>query len=109
MSFASEAGTLHLLTGHRQLSVPAELLLTVAQGDSVILLQDAVWLALATIANRDPWQGLSSAIGIMVLAADLTVRGLADRDLHPSVTRIDDDAWVAASERHPRCLTWAAN
>lgn len=106
MSSASEIGALHVIVGHRDLALPKLLFLTLAPGDSVILLQEAVWLALATASDADLWSWLPNASGLLVLRADLEVRGLADRNLHARVQAIDDPAWVEASERHARCITW---
>jgi sulfur relay protein TusB/DsrH len=83
------------------------LLRSVASGDSLFLLQDAVWLALAPTADIDPWAGLPADVSITVLLPDLVVRGLDARSLHPRVNVADDAEWVAASERHPRCITWS--
>ncbi len=108
MSIDSNLGTLHLLTGQSALLAPRALLLTVGEHDTIILMQDAVWLALAS--SPDAFVGLrvANAPRILVLASDLEVRGLAGRALYPGIERIDDDAWVAASESHPRCITWGA-
>jgi sulfur relay protein TusB/DsrH len=105
MSSASDA-TLHLLTAHRELAVPAALRPALRAGDRVILLQEGAWLALA---DRDEvWAGVPEGVWIAVLEADLAVRGLASRALHRRVTRIDDAGWVAASEQCLRCITWGA-
>lgn len=108
MSIDSNLGTLHLLSGQRALLAAPALLLTVGEHDTVILMQHAVWLALAS--SPDAFVGLrvANTPRILVLAADLEIRGLAGRVLHPGIERIDDDAWVAASESHPRCITWDA-
>ncbi|MDZ4814128.1 MAG: DsrH/TusB family sulfur metabolism protein [Pseudomonadota bacterium] len=107
MSLASEIGALHLVVGQRDLALPKLLLLTLAPGDSVILLQEAVWLALATAFEPDLWSWLPNTCCLFVLRADLEVRGLADRNLHARVQAVDDPAWVEASERHARCITWS--
>ncbi len=109
MSLVSETGALHLIVGQRDLALPKLLLRTLAPGDSVILLQEAVWLALATTSDAGLWSWLPNASCLFVLRPDLEARGLADRNLHARVQAIDDPAWVEASERHARCITWRSS
>jgi sulfur relay protein TusB/DsrH len=108
MSNASDTGVLHVLVGQLGMRPAPALLRAAVAGDSIILLQDAVWLAVAAIADVDPWADLDVGVSITALMPDLVVRGLAGRRLHPRVSVGEDADWVAASERHPRCITWSA-
>jgi sulfur relay protein TusB/DsrH len=108
MSSVSDSGVLHVLCGQTGMRPLPALLLAAAAGDSVVLLQDAAWLALAPDVGGDVWAALPVGVGIMVLRADLELRGFERRALHPRVNIGDDTDWVAASERHARCITWGA-
>ena len=107
MSNASDTGVLHLLVGQLGMRPAPALLRAARAGDSIFLLQDAVWLALAHATDADPWADLDAGVSITALMPDLVARGLADRRLHPRVGVGEDADWVAASERHPRCITWS--
>ncbi|MGD9585159.1 MAG: DsrH/TusB family sulfur relay protein [Lysobacterales bacterium] len=106
MSSESESGTLHTLVGHTELAWPASLGRLLAAGDSVLLMQEAVWLALAGVAVPPDRIGLPAGVEVCVLATDLDQRGLSARTRHPGVRLIDDAGWVELSERHIRMLTW---
>jgi sulfur relay protein TusB/DsrH len=108
MSSASDTGVLHLLVGQLGMRPAPALLRAAGACDSIFLLQDAVWLALATIADVDPWADLDAGVSITALMPDLVARGLAERCLHPRVGVGEDADWVAASERHALCITWSA-
>lgn len=107
MSFASDTGTLHLLIGQHDGRLPRTMLPQLGPEDTLILLQDAVWLALPGAV--DCWAQLPQLAQIFVLQADLQLRGLDGHKLHPRVHSADDEAWVAASERHARSMTWGAD
>lgn len=107
MSNGSDCGALHLLVAQIGMRPLPALLRAVAAGDSIFLLQEAVWLALAPATGADPWAELDPDVSVTALKPDLEVRGLAAQRLHPRVTVGDDSDWVAASERHARCITWS--
>lgn len=107
MSSGPESGTLHTLAGHVDLAWPSTLPLLLAAGDSVLLMQEAVWLALAGIAAAPDRLGLPAGVKVHVLATDLQLRGLSARARHPGVRLIDDAGWVELSERHLRVLAWS--
>lgn len=107
MSSGSESGSLHILVGHQALAWPTSLPSLLAAGDSVLLMQEAVWLALVGVAAAPDQAGLPAGVGVYVLATDLEQRGLSQRALHPLIQRIDDAGWVEISERHRRVLTWS--
>ena len=106
MSSAAESGTLHILVGPGELSWPAWLLPVLARGDSVLLMQEAVWLALDGVAIAPARLGLPDRVSVYVLGADLQARGLSARALNLGIQQIDDHGWVELSERHQRVLTW---
>jgi sulfur relay protein TusB/DsrH len=108
MYSVSDTGVLHVLSSQTGMRPLPALLLAVAAGDSIVLLQDAAWLALAPDVGGDVWAALPADIGVMVLRADLELRGFELQPLHPRVRVGDDTDWVAASERHARCITWGA-
>ncbi len=107
MSSVSDSGVLHVLSGQTGLQPLPALLLAVSAGDSIVLLQDAAWLALAPGVGGDIWAKLPDGIAVLVLLADLELRGFERQALHPCVRVGDDTDWVAASERHARCITWS--
>jgi tRNA 2-thiouridine synthesizing protein B len=107
MSIAAETTTLHQLTGHRGFALPATLSALCRPGDALVLMQEAVWLALAEAAAPLLWEAIDGAVAVHVLGRDLETRGLGARQLHPRIQRIDDAHWVELSERCQRSVTWS--
>ncbi len=107
MSSDSDRGVLHMLNSSASLSLPTELIRLMAPDDTLVLIADAVTLALASAAMD--WTQLPATIEVLVLQTDLERRGLGDRSLHPRVQRGDELAWVIASERHARSLSWGGS
>ncbi len=106
MSSVSDRGVLHLLSSSERLSLPSALLRALSPADTLVLISDAVTLALAGSAMD--WARLPVAIEVLVLQTDLERRGLGERSLHSRIQRSDDLAWVIASERHARSLSWGS-
>jgi sulfur relay protein TusB/DsrH len=104
MSSASEGGVLHLLSSAQGMVLPEGLLISLSAQDSIVLLADAVLLALA--GNALDWALVPEGVQVLALQSDLEQRGLGAHALHPHVERGDDLAWVIASERHPRSISW---
>lgn len=108
MSTVSEQACLHLLVGHCDLRLPMALTQIIQEGDALLLMQEAVWLALAEVDKASSEQAMVAGVAIYVLQFDLNLRGLGGRKLRPGISSIDDIAWVQLSEKYPRCMTWTA-
>src|SRR3990167_9206841 len=76
-----------------------------ADGDTVLLLQDAVHAAVARATGPADLLREAAANGVTLaaLAPDVAARGIGAL-LHPGVALVDDDAFVALTEQHPRTL-----
>ncbi len=100
---AEVAGTLHQVSRAPAEGEAAALCARHARaGDAVILIENAVVLALADAnAATNSWP---ADVIVHVLRADLLARGLAAAPLR--AIAIDDDAWVALTERHARVVSW---
>lgn len=107
MSSVSKHGVLHLLGSAQGLNLPDGLRASLAPHDTIVLFADAVSLALA--GNAVGWSDLPDEVQVLALQEDLEQRGFGARDLHPRVQRGDDLAWVIASERHPRSMSWGGS
>jgi len=105
MSIASDAGVLHVLSAGG-MRLPHGLLQIAAAGDTLLLVHEASWLA---VADDRLWASLPAGVDVLALDADLALRGLATRALHARVRRGDDTDWVIASERHARSISWGAS
>lgn len=90
--------TLHQLNATHKLPLCRPLL---AAGDSLLLLESAVALAL------DPaqLQALPPGVQVLALAKDLQARGLLQA-CAAQVQPIDDAAWVAATLEADRVCSW---
>lgn len=104
MSSDSDRGVLHMLGSSASLSLPTELIRLMSPDDTLVLIADAVTLSLASAAMD--WTQVPAEVQVLALQSDLERRGLGDRSLHPRVRRGDELAWVIASERHARSLSW---
>lgn len=99
--------TLHLVAASPAAgSALTDALRTAAPGDAVLLLQDGVYAA----AEGAAWNALLAAasmrqVQLHVLRDDAQARGLGTR-LHTLVTTVDDDGFVALTERHARVVSW---
>lgn len=100
--------SLHLVfTAPTAGSALADCLRAAADGDTVLLLQDAVYAAVAraTIPSELLRDAAANGIVLAALAPDVSARGVGAL-LHPGISLVDDDAFVALTERHPRILSW---
>lgn len=97
--------SLHLVfTSPAAGSAFADALRAAAPGDAVLLLQDGAYAAVAGAA----WSDALAAAGnvrLHALAADVAARGIVAR-LHPAVSTVDDDGFVALTEHHARVVSW---
>lgn len=100
--------TLHLVsTPPTAGTALADCLRVVASGDSLLLLQEGVYAAVAHAATPAALLREAAAAGVALnaLAADVAARGLTGR-LHPGIALVDDDGFVALTERHARTASW---
>jgi len=95
---------LHLVQG-RDRQTLEHCLDRVGEGDAVLLLGDAAYLAVRSVFRLKP-RAASGRIRLYVLHSDLEARGLQPGELEPGVTPIDYDGFVTHSvEFHP-ILSW---
>lgn len=89
-----EKGSLESCLGH------------VSPGDTVLLIEDAVYAALAgTLVSQRVSQALA-IVDIQALAPDLEARGIEMRQLLPGVETVDYRGFVRLACRHPGVLAW---
>lgn len=99
--------TLHLVTVSPAAgSALADALRAAAAGDSLLMLQDGVYAA----ASGSAWTILLDTarerqVTVHALRDDALARGVAAR-LHAGVALVDDDGFVALTERHARVASW---
>lgn len=100
--------TLHLVsTSPTAGTALADCLRGATPGDTLLLLQDGVYAAVA----HAPMPALllreaaANGIGLYALLPDVDARGLAGR-LHPGFRLVDDNGFVELTERHPRTVSW---
>lgn len=95
---------LHLIN---QATLTAALLVRIAAGDDLLLLQALVWAAHQGHEENDKLIGLMNrACGIHVLQAHLAVHGLLPEQLLPGVVVIDFPGLVDLTIKHPHNITW---
>lgn len=80
----------------------ADCLRVARAGDALLLLGDGVH-ALAVPAMLSG--AAAAGIALHALVADSDARGLAGR-IPPGITLVDDNGFVALTERHARCISW---
>lgn len=73
-----------------------------APDDTLLLLEDGVYGALAGAAGAEPGAGPRWC----VLAPDARARGIQDR-LHASVETVDHGGFVALAVAHARVVSWS--
>lgn len=90
---------LHIVKSQQAIT---EMLRTVAPDDSVLLIEDAVYLANPShhlhflVANQK---------GLTVLAPDVRARGLSELISH-QIVQVEYTGFVELTERYQRSLTW---
>lgn len=100
--------SLHLVfTAPTAGSALADCLRAAADGDTVLLLQDAVYAAVAPAAAAAGLLREAAANGLTLaaLGPDVDARGIGAL-LHLGIELLDDNAFVALTEQHPRILSW---
>lgn len=76
-------------------------LLSVANGDDILLIEDAVYLA----NPKHHLYALLAGYSISVLSADLKARGIAAL-VAENIQPVDYLGFVELTEQHPNSLTW---
>lgn len=100
--------TLHLVsTAPTAGSALADCLRVAASGDTLLLLQDGVYAAVAQapVPSALLREAAATGVGLYALLPDIDARGLAGR-LHPGFRLVDDNGFVELTERHPRTISW---
>lgn len=100
--------TLHLVfTSPTAGTALADCVRVAANGDALLLLQDGVHAAVAHAVAPAAMlrEAAANGVSLQALAADVAARGLSGR-LHPGVSTVDDDGFVALTESHERCVSW---
>ena len=80
--------------------------LRVAQaGDSILLIEDGVYAALATAVASAPIVAAPDRMGFYALEPDIAARGLAGRT-NVAVELVDYAGFVELTERHQQIVSW---
>lgn len=85
----------------------ADCLRAADQGDTLLLTQDGVYAAVARAPQPSAQLDAALACGVVLyaLVPDVDARGLAGL-LRSGCNLVDDNGFVALTERHPRILSW---
>jgi len=78
----------------------------VQTGHSVLLLENAVYAALADSEIAVQLKETSSSITFYVLTPDLAARGLLDKAIHPGITQIDYNGFVQLVAKNDVVQSW---
>lgn len=78
----------------------------ISKGDSVILIEDAVVVAMSGTAYDSALTTASADKKLYVLTPDLQARGLADRSLLDGLAAVDYKGFVALVTGHDRVHSW---
>jgi tRNA 2-thiouridine synthesizing protein B len=94
--------TLHLVNkAHPASNALASCLAHCRSGDSVLLIEDGVYGAVAAVWPADALPGVS----LFVIADDVEARGLMAR-LHPDFQAVDYHGFVSLAASHQPIVTW---
>lgn len=74
-------------------------------GDALLLLGDGVYALAAPAAMAALAQAAATGIALHALVADSDARGLASR-VPTGITLVDDNGFVALTEKYARCISW---
>lgn len=107
MSSISETATWHLLSTAVGRRLPQCLELACGQADWLVLIGEAARLSVLD-AQSACWTELPTSATVCVLQADLDARGIAQSSVAAHIRCINDDEWVAVSEKMSRSLSWGA-
>ena len=75
-------------------------------GHAVLLIENAVYAALAASAMAGLWPDSSSGITVYVLTPDLAARGLLGRPMHPGIRQIDYPGFVRLVTENEVVQSW---
>lgn len=78
----------------------------VSPGDTVLLIEDAVYAALAGTVVSQRMSDALAVVEVRVLAPDLEARGIDARQLLPGVGLVDYRGFVRLACRHPGVQAW---
>lgn len=78
----------------------------IADGDSVLLIEDATVAALNNTSVADSLKAAGGKHKLYVLAPDLAVRGLEDKPLVDGMSTIDFKGFVELVTTHDRVHSW---
>lgn len=101
-------GSLHLVfSAPTAGSALADCLRAATDGDTVLLLQDGVLAGVATtpVSAALLREAAANGVAFVALNADVDARGIASL-LHAGIRQVDDDGFVALTERFARTLSW---
>ncbi len=75
-------------------------------GDSLLLIEDAVCVALAGTAFSAQLTKAGETVSLYALQADLAARGFSDSTLLPGITIVDYPGFVKLVTEHERVHSW---
>lgn len=84
----------------------ASCLRAISSGQSLLLIEDAVYGLLPRTSGRNALEYLPGTVSLYALDADLQARGLALDDLPPRVTIINYLMMVELCAEHDKALSW---
>lgn len=80
-------------------------LTTLAENDTVLLIEDGVYAAMAGCPAATHWQNLPAGVTCLALADDLSARGITEQ-LAPQVKPATWQDFVALCTRHDKVISW---
>ncbi|XQU07246.1 sulfurtransferase complex subunit TusB [Halomonas sp. LY9] len=94
---------LHILNKPPHSEAATQMHSTLAKGDSILLIEDAV----QALLHAD-WQGWNAAtdVNVCVLKEDAASRGLSAAALNGHATLVDMEGFVELTEQHTKILSW---
>ncbi len=78
----------------------------IGSGDAVLLIEDAVVVALAGTSYESALNSAASDQKLYVLTPDIEARGLADKPVVDGFTQVDYKGFVALVTQHDRVHSW---
>lgn len=84
----------------------ASCLRAISSGQSLILMEDAVYGLLPGTSSRNALEYLPGTVGLYALDVDLTARGVALDDLPPQVRIINYPMMVELCLEHTKAVSW---
>lgn len=84
----------------------ASCLRAISSGQSLILIEDAIYALFPGTSARNALEYLPGTIGLYALDVDLTARGVALDDLPSQVRVINYQMMVELCLEHPKVISW---